>query len=85
MFTTGSTGFTGFGTTSPTHLVHIAGEPRIDSAGSTPPAIASEGVNGLNEVITNSDVRDTALGKPDEWLLISINGTPYVIPAYEAP
>ena len=74
----------GVGTTAPTKLLHVAGQPRIDSVSGEPSARVPTGANSIERVFTNTD-SDDAMGEPDEWLLIDINGTDYVIPAYLAP
>lgn len=70
-------GRTGIGTSTPTHILHIADTPRIDSIGNQP-EINSFG--GTEQVFGSSEV---IMGEPDVWLRININGTDYIIPAYE--
>jgi hypothetical protein len=80
----GSAGFVGLNTPTPTKLLHISGQPRIDSTGSEVPTYLPGGGNNIEALYTNTE-SDNAMGEPDEWLLIDINGTDYVIPAYLAP
>jgi hypothetical protein len=76
----GDTGRLGLNTTSPSHLLHINGTPRIDST-ATAPSAGSSSIDFNGEVtIFGSD--EAVLTTPSVWLKININGTDYKIPAY---
>jgi hypothetical protein len=78
-----TSGNVGINTGTPTHKLHVNGTLRVDNAGSAP------GVNtpfdpGAVEAFYGGS-QTNILGRPDEWLLINVLGTDYVIPLYTAP
>jgi len=75
-------GKVGIGTTSPQGKLHVNGLPRIDSAGSKPPTTTYGPPDTYIGGPAAENMPNEYLGEPDQWLLIDINGTQYVIPAY---
>ena len=69
----------GIGTTGPNKLLHVAGEVEIDSIGNAP---ASTAIDRLDTLYTNTAATNVAMGTPDVWLKINVNGTDYVFPGY---
>ena len=89
-----SGGDIGIGTTNPTEKLdvdgtvkstglHVTSIPRIDAGGAAQPGAIP--FQSPSDAIVRPG-GDTAiyLSEPDDWLEININGTSYVIPAYEA-
>jgi hypothetical protein len=83
----------GIGTTSPSQKLDVVGSAKVSGQTHTGTLRVDATAAGPNPVPNQSPsdaiVRpagDTAiyLSEPDEWLEININGTNYVIPAYEA-
>jgi hypothetical protein len=72
-------GNVGIGTSSPTTLLHVAGTIRTDSAGASPSFAADDRIDGF---YTNNNT-NTAMGEPDVWLQMDVNGTAYVFPGYQ--
>ena len=68
----------GIGTSTPTHLLHVNGDARIDSTGTTPTVQGGTPV----DCIGNGDP-GFYMGQPNVWLKLTIEGAEYVIPAYE--
>tara|TARA_Y100000385_G_scaffold48784_1_gene45249 strand:+ start:230 stop:3559 length:3330 start_codon:yes stop_codon:yes gene_type:complete len=89
-------GNVGIGTTSPTEKLevngtvkssglHVTAAPRIDSGGSSPSVAPSGQSQGPTQAqVKSGGNADYYLSEPDEWLVVNISGTDYVIPAYEA-
>jgi hypothetical protein len=71
-------GNTGIGTTSPSAKLHVNGTVRIDSTSSQPNTVG----HNVELLYTNTATDNIAMGEPDVWLQININGTVYAIPAY---
>ena len=71
-------GDVGIATTSPQAKLHVAGTVRIDSTSSQPNTVA----HNVELLYTNTATDNIAMGEPDVWLQININGTVYAIPAY---
>jgi hypothetical protein len=71
-------GNVGVATTSPQAKLHVAGTVRIDSTSSQPNTVA----HNVELLYTNTAIDNVAMGEPDVWLQININGTVYAIPAY---
>ena len=69
----------GIGTSTPNKLLHVAGAVEIDSIGNAP---ASTGTGRLDTIYTNTATTNVAMGTPDVWLKINVNGTDYVFPGY---
>jgi hypothetical protein len=72
-------GNVGVATTSPQAKLHVAGTVRIDSTSSTPNSLGGS----VDTLLTNTATDNIAMGVPDTWLQIDINGTVYAIPVYE--
>ena len=80
-----ATGNVGIGTTSPSALLHVAGETRIDNTGaSVSNQYTPAGSNSVENVIGNNE-DNNVLGTPDIWLRINVGGTNYVFPGYTEP
>ena len=75
-----SAGNVGIGTTAPSHLLHVAGDVRIDAADNAPQVNYFD--SSLNYVYGESGAQEIILGKPDIWLRINVDGTDYVFPGY---
>ena len=75
-----SGGNVGIGTTAPSHLLHVAGDVRIDAADSAPQVNYFE--SSLNYVYGEEGAQEIILGKPDVWLRINVDGIDYVFPGY---
>ncbi len=73
-----TSGNVGIGTTAPTNIIHVVGVPRIDSP-SDPPTLYNTSVDVDRYYGTNQGV----LTSPEMWLKIDIDGTSYLIPAFE--
>lgn len=73
-----TSGNVGIGTTAPTNIIHVVGVPRFDSP-SDPPTLYNVGVDVDRYYGTNQGV----LTSPEMWLKIDIDGTSYLIPAFE--
>jgi hypothetical protein len=71
-------GSVGIGTSSPTELLHVAGTIRIDSTSTAPQTQGGT----IDSLLTNTDNLITAMGVPDNYLRVSIDGNIYAIPAY---
>jgi hypothetical protein len=71
-------GNVGVATTSPQAKLHVAGTVRIDSTSSQPNTVG----HNVELLYTNTAIDNVAMGEPDVWLQININGTVYAIPAY---
>ena len=89
-------GNVGIGTTSPSEKLdvngttksvglHVTSTARVDTGGSGPSAAPSPQTQGPTQAqVRSGGSADYYLSEPDEWLLINIGGTDYVLPAYEA-
>jgi hypothetical protein len=55
---------------------------RVDNTTTFANANPAAGGGGIDQVYSNISSQD-ALGIPDEWLVVDINGTQYAIPAYQ--
>jgi hypothetical protein len=75
-----SGGNVGIGTTAPSHLLHVAGDVRIDAADNAPQVNYFD--SSLNYVYGESGAQEIILGKPDIWLRINVDGVDYVFPGY---
>jgi hypothetical protein len=71
-------GNVGVATISPSAKLHVNGTVRIDSTSSQPNTVA----HNVELLYTNTATDNIAMGEPDVWLQININGTVYAIPAY---
>jgi hypothetical protein len=81
----GNVGIGGIGTTSPSALLHVAGEARIDNTGaSVSNQYTPTGSQSVENVIGNNE-DNNVLGTPDVWLRINVGGTNYVFPGYTEP
>jgi hypothetical protein len=80
-----SGGNVGIGTTSPQYMLDVNGDAQINAQGTGPAyAYVPDGGFGLDSLIT-SGVENVALGKPDVWLRIHVDGVAFVFPGYQEP
>jgi hypothetical protein len=80
-----SAGNVGIGTTSPQYMLDVNGDAQINAPGTGPAyAYVPDGGFGLDSLIT-SGVENVALGKPDVWLRIHVDGVAFVFPGYQEP
>jgi hypothetical protein len=80
-----SGGNVGIGTTSPQYMLDVNGDAQINAEGTGPAyAYVPDGGFGLDSLIT-SGVENVALGKPDVWLRIHVDGVAFVFPGYQEP
>jgi hypothetical protein len=80
-----SGGNVGIATATPNYTLHVAGDVQIDAEGNAPSAsYVPDGGFGLDSLIT-SGVENVALGKPDVWLRIHVDGVAFVFPGYQEP
>jgi hypothetical protein len=80
-------GNVGIGTTSPGARLHVKDSIRIDTVSAPNQAPQPQTQSPTQAIIKNASSNpsyDFYLSEPDEWLLVNINGTDYVLPAYEA-
>jgi len=81
-------GQVGIGTTSPGAKLHVTDSIRIDTGGSGPTqSPQAQSQSPTQAIIKNNPPPGSAdfyLSEPDEWLMVDIGGTNYVLPAYEA-
>ena len=83
-----SSGDVGIGTTNPGARLHVTDSIRIDTGGSGPNQTPQPQLQSPTQAIIKnnppSGSADFYLSEPDEWLMVDIGGTNYVLPAYEA-
>jgi len=89
-----SSGNIGIGTTSPGQKLevngtvkssglHVTAAPRIDATATPGNAAAGQSLSPTQAQVKNGGNPDYYLSEPDEWLVVNISGTDYVLPAYE--
>ncbi len=77
-----SSGNVGIGTTSPARNLHVAGDVQFNDQGAIPAGqYVPDGAYGIDNLITNG-AENVALGKPDVWLRIYVDGVAFVFPGY---
>jgi hypothetical protein len=80
-----SAGNIGIGTTSPQYLLDVNGDAQINAQGTGPAyAYVPDGGFGVDNLITSGS-ENVALGKPDVWLRIHVDGVAFVFPGYQEP
>jgi len=80
-----SGGNVGIATATPNYTLHVAGDVQIDAEGNAPSAsYVPDGGFGLDSLVTSS-TENIALGKPDVWLRIHVDGVAFVFPGYQEP
>jgi hypothetical protein len=80
-----SGGNVGIGTTSPQYMLDVNGDAQINAEGNDPVAsYVPDGGFSIDSLITSS-TDNVALGKPDVWLRIHVDGVPFVFPGYQEP
>jgi hypothetical protein len=78
-----SAGNVGIGTTSPQYLLDVNGDAQINAEGFGPDYVyVPDGEFGLDSLITSGS-ENVALGKPDVWLRIHVDGVAFVFPGYQ--
>jgi hypothetical protein len=78
-----SAGNVGIGTTSPQYLLDVNGDAQINAQGTGPAyAYVPDGEFGLDSLLTSGS-ENVALGKPDVWLRIHVDGVAFVFPGYQ--
>jgi hypothetical protein len=78
-----SAGNIGIGTTSPQYLLDVNGDAQINAQGTGPDYVyVPDGEFGLDSLITSGS-ENVALGKPDVWLRIHVDGVAFVFPGYQ--
>jgi hypothetical protein len=78
-----SAGNIGIGTTSPQYLLDVNGDAQINAQGTGPAyAYVPDGEFGLDSLLTSGS-ENVALGKPDVWLRIHVDGVAFVFPGYQ--
>ena len=78
-----SAGNVGIGTTSPQYLLDVNGDAQINAEGTGPAyAYVPDGGFGLDSLLTSGS-ENVALGKPDVWLRIHVDGVAFVFPGYQ--
>jgi hypothetical protein len=78
-----SNGNFGIGTNSPAAKLHVNGTLRVDNGGDAPGTNTPFDPGAVEAYYGGSQT--TILGRPDDWLLINVSGTDFVIPLYTAP
>lgn len=61
--------------------IHVGGSTRLDSGGGQQPGFL-QNQTPVDAIVRSGGAPEVYLSEPDEWLIINIAGTDYVIPAY---
>jgi hypothetical protein len=78
-----SAGNVGIGTTSPQYMLDVNGDAQINAQGSGPDyAYVPDGAFGVDSLLTSGS-ENIALGEPDVWLRIHVDGVAFVFPGYQ--
>jgi hypothetical protein len=80
-----SDGNVGIGTTDPQYMLDVNGDAQINAEGTGPAyAYVPDGAFGVDSLLTSGS-ENVALGKPDVWLRIHVDGAAFVFPGYQEP